>query len=293
MYAAKERGKNGYWFFSETLNKASMRRIELKNKLVNAISNNALDVFYQPIYCTKNKAFTKCEALVRWHDGDQWITPYEFIPVAEEFGLITDIGRIVLNKACQFSKELKANGFSDLTVSVNRSAYEFPVNETDNNQWIDIIASYGLMPSDFCFELTESVLAPDKSNYLPMLQHLQKNGSTIALDDFGTGYSSLSYLRRFPVDFLKIDQSFVQEMTDNLDDKIIVSTIIAMAKTLNIKIIAEGAETMDQVSALTNLGCDYIQGYHFSKPLPPANFIQYISHFNNDNQTTYQVDNLS
>ncbi|WP_339673473.1 EAL domain-containing protein [Dasania marina] len=279
MYRAKGKGRNRSCFFSEVFHKNSMRRTELKNKLINVISNNGLDVFYQPIFCTKSKRVTKCEALVRWRDGDQWITPFEFIPIAEEFGLITDIGKIVLNKACEFLRELKDIGFTDLVVSVNRSVYEFPVNDADNNQWVDVITSYGLMPSDFCFELTESVLAPDKSNSLTMLRNLQYHGSTIALDDFGTGYSSLSYLRRFPIDFLKIDQSFVKEMTGNFDDKIIVSTIIAMAKTLNIKIIAEGAETLDQVRALTNLGCDYIQGYHFSKPLPPVNFIKYITNF--------------
>ena len=276
MYEAKAKGRNRICFFSDELHKASRRRIELSNKLTNAISHNALDVFYQPIYCTKKKCFNKCEALVRWKDAEQWITPFEFIPIAEEFGLISDIGKFVLNKACEFLRELKTLGFDDMVISVNRSIFEFPVNEIDNNQWIDIIRSYGLKPSDICFELTESVLAPEHSNNLTMLKNLQENGSTVALDDFGTGYSPLSYLRRFPIDFLKIDRSFVKEMTDNVEDKIIVSTIIAMAKTLNIKIIAEGAETLAQVNELTNLACDYIQGYHFSKPLPATEFIHFM-----------------
>lgn len=282
MYQAKDEGRNTLCFFSEEFHQASSRRIELKNKLSEAISCNSLEVFYQPIFSTQERKITKCEALVRWQDGDQWITPFEFIPIAEEFGLITDIGKIVLRKSCEFLKQLKSAGFNDLVISVNRSIYEFPVNERDNNQWIDIITSCGLTPNDICFELTESVLAPEKSNNLTLLKHLQQSGSTIALDDFGTGYSSLSYLRRFPIDFLKIDQSFVKEMTENSDDKIIVSTIIAMAQTLNIKIIAEGAETLEQVDMLSSLGCDYIQGYHFSKPLPPSSFTQYLTDFNLD-----------
>ena len=283
MYQAKEEGRNTLRFFTEDFHQASSRRIEIRNKLSEAINGNCLDVFYQPIYCTQKRKITKCEALVRWKSDNQWITPFEFIPIAEEFGLIVGIGEIVLRKSCEYLKQLKSLGFNDLVISVNRSIYEFPVNERDNNNWIDTITAHGLTANDICFELTESVLAPDKSNNLTLLRHLQKSGSTIALDDFGTGYSSLSYLRRFPIDYLKIDQSFVKDMTENFDDKIIVSTIVAMAKTLKIKIIAEGAETREQVEMLSSLGCDYIQGYHFSKPLPEPEFTQYLTDFNIEN----------
>ena len=149
----------------------------------------------------------------------------------------------------------------------------------NNSSWLNVIEEFGLLPSDICFELTESVLAPENDNNISLLKSIQGAGCKIALDDFGTGYSSLSYLRRFSIDFLKIDRSFIKEMTIVDDDKILVCAIISMAKALGILVVAEGVEHKEEVEILTQLGCDFIQGYYFSKPLPPEDLVGFLMNF--------------
>ena len=160
--------------------------------------------------------------------------------------------------------------------SVNRSIYEIPFNERDNDHWLSTIYEHGLVPSDICFELTESALASGRGNNERLLKHLQDAGCTIALDDFGTGYSSLSYLRRFPIDVIKIDRSFIKDMTLSRDAHILVSTIISMAKALGKTVVAEGVETKEQLNQLIELDCDFIQGYYFSKAMPIQEVIPYL-----------------
>ncbi len=283
MFDAKDNGRNSFTFFTPHMEKSAARILKLKNELEEAINDNALEVVLQPIVSLKTQSVSKFEALVRWNNNGTWVSPIDFIPIAENFNLIGKVGEIVLRKTCLIMKSIKEQGFTNIVFNVNRSIYEFPRKEAKNNQWLNIIDECGLVPSDICFELTESVLAPENDNNISLLKHIQDAGCTIALDDFGTGYSSLSYLRRFSIDILKIDRSFIKDMTVVNEDKILVSAIISMAKALGIAVVAEGVEHKEEVDMLTELGCDFIQGYYFSKPLPPEAITNYLVNFSYKN----------
>jgi len=283
MFDAKDNGRNSFSFFTSFMEENASRILKLKEELEEALSHNALDVVFQPIVSLKTHSVDKFEALVRWNNNGIWVSPIDFIPVAENFGLIAQVGQVVLKKSCLVLKKLKAQGFTNIVFNINRSLYEFPRERVNENLWLDTIEESGLSPKDICFELTESVLAPENSdNNIILLNRLQAAGSQIALDDFGTGYSSLSYLRRFSIDVLKIDRSFIKEMTIVHDDKVLVSAIISMAKALGIYVVAEGVELKEEVEMLTLLGCDFIQGYYFSKPLPAENLSNYLTSFTFD-----------
>lgn len=279
MMHAKDNGRNSFNYFTPDMKKDVQRQLFLKKELATALTHNALSVVFQPIISIKDQAVNKFEALVRWKVKDEWISPEEFIPIAEEFSLIRPLGEFVLDEACRQLKILKSQGFKNIIFNVNRSVYEIPLNKNENDQWLMIIEKHGLKASDICFELTESALAPDKRNNELLFNQLRAAGCNIALDDFGTGYSSLSYLRRIPVDYIKIDKSFIRDMSTNNDDEVLVSTIIAMSKSLGKEVVAEGVETKEQLQQLTQLGCDYIQGYYFSKPLPSERLINFLTDF--------------
>ncbi|QBG34828.1 bifunctional diguanylate cyclase/phosphodiesterase [Litorilituus sediminis] len=282
MYHAKDSGRNSYCYFSQKMQDTALRKLHLKNQLSHAIENRQLNVVYQPIISIKDKRVNKFEALVRWNNQGEWVSPEEFIQIAEEFSLIKELGQLVLSQACLVLKQLKQQGFNDVVFNINRSVFEIPLNQSENKQWLNTIEHFGLQPSDICFELTESALAPDKRNNEILFNLLRESGCTIALDDFGTGYSSLAYVRRIPIDYIKIDRSFITDMSTNEDDNILVSTIIAMSKALGKKVVAEGVETKEQLDLLSALSCDYIQGYLFSKPLPAEQLANYLSQFNFD-----------
>jgi len=279
MLHAKNNGRNSFNYFTEDMQKNVQRQLFLKKELSLALTHHSLSVVFQPVVSIIDQKVNKFEALVRWKNKDQWISPEEFIPIAEECSLIKPLGEFVLDEACRQLKILKSQGFNNVVFNVNRSVYEIPLNKNENDQWLTVIKQHGLNPSDICFELTESALAPDKRNNELLFNQLRDAGCTIALDDFGTGYSSLSYLRRIPVDYIKIDQSFIRDMSTNKDDNILVSTIIAMSKSLGKKVVAEGVETKEQLQQLTELGCDFIQGYYFSKPLPSDKLVSYLTDF--------------
>ncbi|RHW77336.1 EAL domain-containing protein [Colwellia sp. RSH04] len=279
MYHAKDSGRNSYSFFSQELQSIAQRKLLLKSQLGNAIEQNELSVVYQPIVSIGEQKVRKFEALVRWNNSGEWVSPDEFVAIAEEFSLIKPLGNFVLIQACIELKKLRAQGFNDIIINVNRSVFEIPLNKTENDQWLKTIVEYGLQPNDICFELTESALAPDKRNNEVLFNQLRNAGCTIALDDFGTGYSSLSYIRRIPIDFIKIDRAFISDMSKNKSDNILVSTIIVMSKALGKKVVAEGVETQEQLQLLTDLQCDFIQGYFFSKPLPPTQLVDYLNNF--------------
>lgn len=280
MFDAKDNGRNSFSFFTSYMEENSARILKLKEDLEGALSHNELDVVFQPIVSLKTQSVHKFEALVRWKNNGTWVSPVDFIPIAENFGLIEQVGEIVLRKSCLVLRKLKELGFTDIVFNINRSIYEFPRERVNKNLWLDTIEACGLSPSDICFELTESVLAPENSdNNIILLNKLQAAGSQIALDDFGTGYSSLSYLRRFSIDVLKIDRSFIKEMTVVHDDKVLVSAIISMAKALGILVVAEGVELKEEVEILALLDCDFIQGFYFSKPLPSEALAGYLRNF--------------
>lgn len=283
MYHAKNNGRNSFSYFTQEMQIIARHQLNLKQQLSEAIKNRQLSVVYQPVVSVTAEKVNKFEALVRWNNKGEWISPMEFIPIAEEFSLIIELGEFVLSEACIQLKKLKSQGFNDIVFNINRSIYEIPLNQSENNHWLTIIKLHGLKPSDICFELTESALAPDKRNNEVLFNLLRNAGCKIALDDFGTGYSSLSYLRRIPVDYIKIDQSFITDMSTNHEDNILVSTIIAMSKALGKKVVAEGVETEEQLNLLTKLGCDYIQGYYFSKPMVAEKLVSYLTDFSYSN----------
>ncbi|MBA6262270.1 bifunctional diguanylate cyclase/phosphodiesterase [Colwellia sp. Bg11-12] len=291
MFDAKDNGRNSFRFFTSNMGESAARILKVKNELEEAINSNKLDVVFQPIISLKTQLCTKFEALVRWNNNGTWVSPSDFIPVAEHFNLIDRVGAIVLKKSCQVLKTLKNAGFTDIIFNINRSIYEFPKDEANNNLWLHVIEASGLSPSDICFELTESVLAPENDNNISLLKSIQDAGCKIALDDFGTGYSSLSYLRRFSIDILKIDRSFIKEMTMVRDDKTLVTAIISMAKALGIAVVAEGVEKKEQVEILTELGCDFIQGYYFSKPLPSQALENFLTKFSFTHPLTESTNN--
>lgn len=278
MFLSKDNSRNSHAFYNKQLSEQASEREALKQALEAAIKNNDFIVHYQPIVSVKQQSVAKFEALVRWKLNGKWISPDEFIPIAEDFGLITDIGEIVLNKACQQLRLLNEQGFSDIVINVNRSIYEFPEVSAELC-WLNTIYKYNLSPKNICFELTESVLAPENGGHIKLLNKLQRAGCNIALDDFGTGYSSLSYLRRFPINTLKIDRSFIAEMTKMEGDVALVSAIISMAKALDITVVAEGVEYKEELDILVELACDEIQGYYFSKPLSAELLTEFLTHF--------------
>ncbi|MGF1765649.1 putative bifunctional diguanylate cyclase/phosphodiesterase [Aliivibrio kagoshimensis] len=283
MYDAKDNGRNLFSFFTKGMEDNTKRITQLKNDIELAIKQKDFGVVYQPIISVTDQSVNKFEALVRWNHNGKWVSPVDFIPIAERFNLIKPIGEIVLKEACKQLKRLEDSGFKNLVFNVNRSIYEFHHHENSAELWLEIIKNSGLQPHNICFELTESVLAPENDRNLVMLNELQMAGCNIALDDFGTGYSSISYLRRFSIDVLKIDRDFIRDMHVVKDDKTLVSTIIAMAKSLDITVVAEGAEIKEQIDLLTDLGCDFIQGYYFSKPLAPELLADYLRHFDYHN----------
>lgn len=268
MYHAKKLGKDNYQFFTSAMNKSAQNYIELENNLRHAIENDELEVYYQPQVDINNNRIVGMEALLRWHNGENGlIPPCEFIPIAEETGFIRQIGLWVLNKACLQAQHWRQEGFT-ARIAVNLSTKQFyPNPEELLDAVFHALDDSGLPPELLELEITETVLMQHIDVIYEVLEQLNDKGVRIAIDDFGTGYSSLSYLKRFPIATLKIDRSFVNDIASDPNDKAIVSAIIAMAKQLNLEIIAEGVETKDQLEFLQVLSCNFVQGYYFSKPL--------------------------
>lgn len=278
LYNAKEKGRDTFTFFTDEIQQKVIRRVSLKNALKETINKGDIDVVYQPIINIETNMICKFEALARWQHQGNWISPEEFIRIAEEFNLIYDLGVLILKKACATLRDLKKQGWQDIAINVNRSVNEFEPSHCVDT-WINLLNTYELEGADINFELTESILAPEQQSSLKQLKRLQDNGSKISLDDFGTGFSSLSYIRNFPIDELKIDRSFVTHMHRSEEDRILIKTIIAMAKSLGIRTVAEGIETEEHRRALLKMGCDYGQGYLFSKPLPAQDIPSYLEHY--------------
>jgi diguanylate cyclase (GGDEF)-like protein/PAS domain S-box-containing protein len=266
MYEVKKKGKNGFEFFSSLLDEQLAEKIELEGDLRKAINRGELMLHYQPQIRANDLAMVGVEALVRWkHPEKGMLSPGLFIPIAEETGLIYDIGTWVLREACSQMKRWHDEGGPLIPVSVNLSSQQF--HQPQLVEYIlAILEETGLPPEFLDLEITESMMM-DAEVSASILRELNEHGIKISLDDFGTGYSSLSYLKMFPIHKLKIDRSFIRDITQNQNDKAIVATIISMAQNLNMEVIAEGIETKDQLDILTDRDCGNIQGYYFSKPL--------------------------
>ena len=272
MYYAKKVGRNNYQFFTREMQERAQEHMAIEKKLRRVLERNELCLHYQPQVDLRNGRIIGAESLLRWsHPESGMISPGKFIPVAEENGMIVPIGEWVLLEACRQNQAWREMGFPEITMAVNLSAVQF--RQKDLGEVI-VAALYkaGLDASGLELEITEGAVMQDAEAAISLLRVLKDFGVNLSMDDFGTGYSSLSYLKRFPINKLKIDQSFVRDATINSDDAAITSTIINMGRNLKLKVIAEGVETADQLAFLKQQGCDEIQGYFFSRPIPAEQF---------------------
>ncbi|MEH7076593.1 sensor domain-containing protein [Neobacillus drentensis] len=276
MYHAKKNGRNNIQFYHLNLDKKNHKRIEIENELRKAIEKNEFILHYQPIIDLSTNKITGVEALVRWENPFRGkIPPDEFIPIAEETGMIIQIGEIVLKKACVQMKKWQDSGFILSTISVNISIRQF-FQPNLVPMIAEIIKETGIDPICLTIEITES-MTMDVEIASTILHDLKGLGVNISIDDFGTGYSSLSYLKKFPIDYLKIDRSFISDIAKNKDDENIATTILLMAHNLGLSVIAEGVETNEQLGVLRNHRCNEAQGFLFSKPLPAQELKQLLS----------------
>ncbi|GAB2180242.1 EAL domain-containing protein [Denitratisoma sp. agr-D3] len=271
MYHAKAAGRNNFQFFTPRMNDEATRFFNLEHRLRTAIARGELLLHYQPLVDLERSAVCGAEALVRWNDPEHgMISPGEFIPVAEETGLIVPLGEWVLHEAMRQNRQWQDEGRPAIPVSVNLSPRQFRQKELVDTIR-NILVDTGQPASLLELEITEGALMQDVEETLSRLGELASMGVNLAIDDFGTGYSSLAYLKRFPVHKLKVDQSFVRDLCDDKEDAAIVSAIIGLARNLGLDILAEGVETDAQLGVLMNYGCRKFQGYYFSRPLPPLN----------------------
>lgn len=267
MYKAKESGRNQFQFFAKTMQDKVNRRVLLEQQLREALEQEQLEVYYQPIIASDSHQCEAVEALARWnHPVEGMIPPAEFIPVAEESGLIAQIGEWVLQQACTQVAQWHAEGVA-LKLSVNLSSQQYHLG-FNASVLGEILERSGLPGAFLSLEITESILLENDSEILSWLDSLRRQGVSLSIDDFGTGYSSLSYLKRFPITTLKIDRSFVADMNIDSGACSLVEAIIAMARSLKLKVIAEGVETAEQFAVLEDMGCDCVQGFYFAKPMP-------------------------
>jgi diguanylate cyclase (GGDEF)-like protein len=270
MYYAKRGGGNMYQYFTAKMSEIALRRLNLENRLRKSIEHGELELHYQPQLDVATGKFCGLEALIRWNCQELGrLSPAEFIPLAEETGLIVGIGEWVLREACQQAKYWRDQGIPLSRMAVNVSAIQF-LHKGFSSLVTTILAETGLEPEVLELELTESVLINEEDIVLSVLKSLKQIGVKLAIDDFGTGYSSLSRLKNFPIDRLKIDQGFVRNIEQYSDNAAIVVAVIAMAEGMDMKVIAEGVETDGQLAFLKNKRCNEVQGYFLSKPLPTA-----------------------
>lgn len=277
MYIAKKRGRNGFSFFTPNMQKEVQERLELANDLHEAIHKKQLQIYLQPIVEISTEQIVKAEALIRWnHPRHGMVPPDKFIPIAEETGIIHEIGDLVFHKATEaILRWLEINPHGYFQISVNMSALQFlPIDI--GTAWISHLSSINLPANRLVIEITESLLLGEDINIMEKLNRFRKAGIEVALDDFGTGYSAMSYLKKFNIDYLKIDRSFVRDLETDQNDRAIAEAIVVMAHKLGLKTIAEGVETEQQKIILAEVGCDYVQGYYFAKPLPIEDFLSLV-----------------
>jgi diguanylate cyclase (GGDEF)-like protein len=274
MYQAKGMGRQTYRFFKPAMNQRAVKRLFIETELRRALERQELELHYQPMIDLSTGLTSGAEALLRWHHPTRGlISPAEFIPIAEDCRLILPIGEWVLGEACRQAQRWAAAGLWFGTMAVNVSAVQFREHKFAERVFA-ILGEAGMDPKQLELELTESVLMTGVESTSSTLQTLRGKGVQVALDDFGTGYSSLSYLQRFPVDCLKIDQSFIRQISTVGAQSTLVTAIINMAHTLELRVVAEGVETKEELQFITERGCDEGQGYYFSRPLTSANFAQ-------------------
>ncbi|MGR5454020.1 putative bifunctional diguanylate cyclase/phosphodiesterase [Vibrio alfacsensis] len=271
MYRVKQDGRNAFCFYDHNMNHDLQRFLDLESRLRHAISDDLLDLYYQPIIDLEKGAIVGAEALMRWNDEQYgFVSPEEFIAIAEKNGLIHQLGEFAIREACHQAAQWQT--ISPVVVSVNFSSVQFRYCDRLFEQIKQHLEESGLPAEKFDVEVTESLLFNHSQELIDLLDNLRALGAKLTIDDFGTGYSALSYLQKFPFDRLKIDRSFLQNMFENDSDRELVNVIIAMAKALNLKIVAEGIEEQRHVDYLKNLNCEFGQGFHYSRPVPAEEF---------------------
>ena len=279
MYRAKKLGSSAHVFYSHEMNLRSLDQLKLEGNLRRAVERGELCLHYQPQLDLGTNRITGAEALLRWYHPEQgMVSPAQFIPLAEETGLIIPIGEWVIDAACRQIRTWIDQGLPPVRIAVNLSTRQFSASLPKTV--LGIIARYGIPSDSLELEITESMLMHNADSVVAMMREFGEAGILMALDDFGTGYSSLSYLKRFPIDNLKIDQSFVRGIPADQDDSAIAHAIISMAKSLRLSVIAEGVETAEQMEFLREAGCDEIQGYYFSRPIPADDFAALLARTN-------------
>jgi diguanylate cyclase (GGDEF)-like protein len=277
LYRAKDAGKNNYQYYTTDMNARAFEFLLLESGLRKALDNNEFVLYYQPLFNLKTSRLIGMEALLRWqHPEKGMIAPGDFIPLAEETGLIEPIGEWVLRTACTQNKQWQDEGYSQVKVLVNMSARQF-CKKNITELIGDILLETGLSPDYLGIEITESVIMQNVKSTITKLKQMRKMGISLSLDDFGTGYSSLSYLKLFPVDNLKIDRSFVFNITSDPTDAAIAASVILLAHSMNIEVVAEGVETEEQLEVLRRQGCDHVQGFLFSQPLAAEDFLPFFA----------------
>ncbi len=276
MYQAKENGRQSYQFFKAAMNVRAVQRQSIEESLRRALDRAEFAVHYQPKIKLATGEISGAEALLRWtHPTRGPVSPAEFIPVAEDSGLILPIGRWVLREACRQARAWSGQGLHVASMAVNISAMEFR-NEDFLEGVFSILEDTGMPPRFLELELTESVLMKRAESTQSILKELRSRGVQLAVDDFGTGYSSLSYLRKFSIDALKIDQSFIRQITTTPDETSIVSAVISMGRSLKLRVVAEGVETPQELAFLQAHNCEEAQGFYFSRPVSAADFAKLL-----------------
>ena len=281
MYVAKQQGRNRYSYFTESMQVAVQNRLRLTNDLRNAMENQELHLVYQPIVDLKSGKINKAEALIRWkHPIHGLISPNEFIPIAEDTGLIIEIGNWIFQEVVGQVAIWRETINPDFQISINKSPIQFTSAMAKKNNahlnWVSFLKQLELPGQCIAVEITERLLLDSSDVIRSQLLEFRDYGVQVSLDDFGTGYSSLAYIKKFDIDYIKIDQAFVKNLKVDSDDLALCEAIIVMAHKLNMKVVAEGVETQEQLNLLLAANCDYGQGYYFSKPIPPEAFVKLI-----------------
>ena len=278
MYNAKAQGRNNIHFFTENMRTDFLKRIEIVKDLRTAIKQQQFHMVYQPIFNLSNNKVIKAEALIRWqHPEKGLISPLDFIPIAESTGLIIEISEWIFNEVAQKVKYWREAYCQELMISINTSPVQYKNQGQQITSWVNSLKERNLSPKAIAIEITENLLMENQTEVVKVLEQIRQQGVALSIDDFGTGYCSFSYLKNYTIDYLKIDKSFVQNMSADTKDATLCEAIIVMASKLNIDVIAEGIETEQQKQFLIQAGCLYGQGYLLAKPMSDNNFEQLLN----------------